>query len=157
MQSKNALMSGWSDHYKLKNPAAVTFVFNNDNHNFKSAKDTLRQFHRLMDERRLGHYFYKRKSNQRLDFLVSPEKFDCGHPHYHGIIAIPEQELSDRQFHQVAETYQQAWRQVADAGSLELKPLFDAVGWLEYSSKENCISTSDRTIWSISDFVSTRV
>ena len=156
MQSKSALISGLSEHYKAKNPAAITFVFNNDYYSLNQAKEKLKKFHRIADERRLGQYFYKKKPIQRLDFLVSPEKFDCGHPHYHGIIAIPERELLDRQLHQVAELYQQTWQEVAPAGSLVLRPLFDVRGWLEYSSKENCISTSDRTIWSISDFVSTR-
>jgi len=155
MITKAALKAGWAVHYAPKNPIAVTFVLNSQYESYHSARSKLKTFQKLIDERRFGRLFYKRKPERRLDFLVAPEKFVDGHPHYHGILAVPDDHLALYEAGELIDLYQQTWRSVVPAGQSEFKPLFDPVCWLNYSSKENCISTSDRTIWSM-DFVPTR-
>jgi hypothetical protein len=156
MLTKDAVISGWIEYYALKNPLAVTFVFNWNTANTYKANNKLREFHKVIDEERLGCRFYKRKPERRLDFLVAPEKFQAGHPHYHGLMSLPFDELERRGVPGAIQHYQAAWKAVVPSGGLHIEPVWDLEGWIAYSSKENCLAASDLAVWSVSDFVPPR-
>lgn len=156
MIDKQAVISGWSEYYAPKLPVAVTFVFNWKSASNRTARLKLKEFHARVDRQRFGSRFYKEKADKRLDFLVSPEKFKDGHPHYHGLLAFPPEDLILNGFDALGERYQAIWASVVPGGSLDIKQVWDADGWIAYASKENSLSTSDVAIWSVADFVPSR-
>lgn len=157
MSTRDAVINGWGKHYAPNNPLAVTFVFNWASTSQFKAKSKLQIFQKIIDEDRLGPRFYKRKAGRRLDFLVAPEKFQAGHPHYHGLMALPADDLDRRGVTGAMQHYRDTWKAVVPSGGLHIEPVWDLPGWIAYSSKENSLSESDIAIWSVSDFTPSRV
>lgn len=120
---------------------AVTFVFNHKNLGKTEGYEALREFHRLVDKDRFGGRYYERGPHERLWFNVAPEKWDA-HPHFHGLIVLPKDQVADLGFEAVCEKYQQIWKEVFPSGSLVIKALHDGPGWASYCSKENSLTNS---------------
>ncbi|PVM71276.1 hypothetical protein [Caulobacter radicis] len=85
--------------------------------------------------------------------LLVPEKFGDGHPHFHGILAFPPDDLHRLGETHLIEEYQKAWKATVPSGTLEIRPIYDPDGWIAYCSKESSLSLSDNATWSLADFV----
>lgn len=120
---------------------AITFVFNRNSLGKQKGNEALREFHRLVDKDRFGGRYYAKPESERLWFRVSPEKWDT-HPHFHGLIVLPNEQLEESGFTAICEKYEAIWQEICPGGSLCIKPLHDAPGWASYASKENSLASS---------------
>lgn len=120
---------------------AITLVFNRKNLGRQKGCEALREFHRLVDKDRFGGRYYNRPQNERLWFRVSPEKWDT-HPHFHGLIVLPKEQVTEYGFDAVCEKYQAIWNTACKGGSLRIEVLHDGPGWISYASKENSLTSS---------------
>lgn len=141
-------------YYTNRNPYAITFVSNKPD-SYRKFEDRLKKFHLKVDTYRFGRGVHRNRNCDRLDFWVVPEKFDAGHPHYHGFLSMP---CTGRGFvfgtpiERKLQILECIWSKVSPGGSIDLQAIYNAEGWERYSSKENSLATSDRSIWSLSNF-----
>lgn len=120
---------------------AITLVFNRSNLGKQKGSEILREFHRLVDKDRLGGRYYEKPESERLWLRVAPEKWDT-HPHFHGLIVLPEDQIADYGLDAVCEKYEAIWNEVCPGGSLRIEALSDGPGWVSYASKENSLASS---------------
>jgi hypothetical protein len=153
--TRKRILSAYGEWYYSRNGIAVTFVAN-QNWSKSIFEDRLRIFHQTIDRRRLGGRYYSKEADIRLDFVVAPEMFSCGHPHYHGFLSIPDDDLSKYGKDGTMRLYEATWKMLTPSGSLQCADLIpDRVGgWAEYCSKENDLAECPDTIWSRERFVS---
>lgn len=88
--------------------------------------------------------------------MVAPEMFRVGHPHYHGFLSIPDDDLAKYGRDGAMCLYEATWKLLAPSGSMMCAPLIpDKVGgWADYCSKENDLAECPDTVWSLERFVS---
>lgn len=131
------------------NPAAISIVFNRSSFSHSATKAIVKNFQANVDERRLGGRFYQKPPNDRLAILASPELFDAGHPHYHGLIRLPADDLERCGFEGLASLYNEQFAAIHAGGSLLIKPLTDPEGWVAYCSKETDLINGDpsKVLW----------
>jgi hypothetical protein len=115
---------------------AVTFVYNRNNVSLTKGGEMLREYHRLVDQKRLGGKFYRASPEDRLWFRVVTEKWDI-HPHCHGIIRLPADDLAANGLEAIDQAYNQIWQSVIPGGSLKIQPVTDPLAWVNYASKEH--------------------
>lgn len=120
---------------------AITFVFNQKNLGRTKGYEALREFHRLVDKDRLGGRYYEKSESERLWFRVVPEKWDV-HPHFHGLIVLPKEQVAEHGFDAICEKYEAIWNELYPGGSLRIEALHDGPGWVSYASKENSLTSS---------------
>ncbi|MGQ2989775.1 MAG: hypothetical protein ACT6RD_00145 [Brevundimonas sp.] len=120
---------------------AITIVFNQKNVGLHKGYEAIREFHRLVDRDRFGGRYYERPERERLWFRVSPEKWD-DHPHFHGLIVLPKDQVAAEGFDAVREKYAAFWSELYPNGSLRIEALHDGPGWVSYASKENSLTSS---------------
>ncbi|MGE5565973.1 MAG: hypothetical protein ACM3YN_07465 [Parcubacteria group bacterium] len=156
MTIKN-ILTAYGDWYHRRNGIAVTFVANQD-WSKSTFESRLKTFHETVDRRRLGGRFYSKQADVRLDFMVAPEMFGCGHPHYHGFLSLPDDDLAKYGRDGTMRLYEATWRMLTPSGSLLCADLIpDKLGtWAEYCSKENDLAECPDTIWSRARFVGNR-
>lgn len=135
--SLNQAYLDWMGSYTY----AITFVFNLNNLGKLKGAEALREFHRLVDKDRFGGRYYEKTDSERLWFRVVPEKWRA-HPHFHGLIVLPEDQVRQHGFDAVCEKYESIWKEVCPGGSLLIEPLHDGPGWVSYASKENSLVSS---------------
>lgn len=125
-------------YWLLDRPAfAITLTFNWVGEiAARSAEQAIRDFGALIDRARLGSRFYKKPAEVRTRFILIPEKFSMGYPHYHGVIQCPAAEGSRMAPHEYPAAVEDAWRTVAPSGTIRLEPIHDADGWAHYMTKE---------------------
>lgn len=121
------------------NVHAITFVFNKNIVSASSGGEALREFHRRVDKERLGGRYYRYPENQRLRLRVVPEKWDI-HPHYHGLIDLPSDDLAREGLEALELRYNRIWQSVVPGGSIKISPISDPMGWFAYASKETDLS-----------------
>lgn len=114
---------------------AITFVFNRNCITSKNGGECIRTFQKIIDKRRLGGRFYTKPENARLRLRVVAEKWN-EHPHCHGIIVLPDDDIASMTFDEIQSCYSEAWQKVVPGGSLLIAPITDAPSWIRYSSKE---------------------
>ena len=137
------------------NPAAITIVFNRRHISRQQARTSLRTLGQRIDKRRLGGKFYRRPPNERLLFHVAPELFTAGHPHYHGLIRLPQDDLNEFGFDGVAALYQEEFAGIQEGGSLHVTRMTDPQGWISYCSKDGDLVSGERIV-SSHDFIPIR-
>lgn len=115
---------------------AITFVYNRNHVSLTKGGETLREFHRRVDQERLGGKFYREPPEKRLRFLVTAEKWET-HPHCHGLIRLREDELADTGLEAIERTYNEIWQEICPGGSIKIRPITDELGWANYASKEH--------------------
>jgi hypothetical protein len=122
----------------LERPAfAITLTFNwLGNVAVRSAEQTIRDFGALIDRARLGNRFYKKPAESRTKFILIPEKFSAGYPHYHGVIQCPPADGSRTAAHEYRAVVEEAWKAVVPSGTIRLEAIHDAEGWAHYVTKE---------------------
>lgn len=128
------------------NPAAITIVFNRSYVSRHQARASLRTLGQRIDKRRLGGKFYRRPPNERLLFHVAPELFTAGHPHYHGLIRLPQDDLNEFGFDGVTALYREEFARIQDGGSLLIAPLTDAQRWISYCSKDGDLVSGEHIV-----------
>lgn len=116
---------------------AITIVFNRSNLTLPTAEKSVLEFFRLEDRRRLGGRYYAKPERQRSMVLLSPEKFREGHPHYHGLIRLPEEYRYAGGAADYEAQLDRTFSKVFPGGSIRLSNLDDPEGWVAYASKEN--------------------
>lgn len=131
------------------NPAAISIVFNRSSFSHSATKAIVKKFHVSVDERRLGGRYYQKHPRDRLAILASPELFDAGHPHYHGLIRLPTDDLERYGFEGLAALYNEQFAAIHEGGSLLIKPLTDPERWVAYCSKETDLINGDpmKVLW----------
>jgi hypothetical protein len=102
----------------------------------RSAEQKIREFGAFIDRARLGKRFYRKPAEARTKFMLIPEKFSAGYPHYHGVIQCPLADGSRTAPHEYQAAVEDAWRAVAPSGTIRLEPIHDADGWAHYVTKE---------------------
>ncbi len=107
---------------------------------------TLRKLGQRIDKRRLGGRFYNRPPDERLLFHVAPELFNAGHPHYHGLIRLPQDDLIEFGFDGVAALYREEFARIQEGGSLRVTPLTEAPRWISYCSKEGDLVSGEHVV-----------
>lgn len=124
-------------YYKWFGPTthAITFVYNKNSVSLTKGGAALREFHRLVDQQRLGGRFYRAPEEARLRFRVVTEKWDA-HPHCHGIIRLRADDLAVHGLEGLDHAYNQIWHSVVPGGSIKIRPVTDPVAWVNYASKE---------------------
>lgn len=130
------------------NTYAITFVFNRNVVSRIDGGDRLREFHRLVDQKRLGGRYYRYPETYRLRFRVVPEQWDVN-PHFHGLIRLPSDDLDRLGFEALVLEYQEIWERVAPGGSLDIRPLWEPEAWVKYCSKEHLLSDGEFAIDSL--------
>lgn len=101
-----------------------------------SAEEKIREFGSFIDRVRLGRRFYKKPVGSRTKFILIPEKFTGGYPHYHGVIQCPPEDGARVTVADHAALFEEAWRTVVPSGTVRLEPVHDAEGWGRYITKE---------------------
>lgn len=131
------------------NPAAISIVFNRRSFSHSATQAIVKRFQAEVDERRLGGRWYQSPASARLAILASPELFDAGHPHYHGLSRIPADDLARYGFEGVAALYNEQFSAIHEGGSLLIKPLTDPERWVAYCSKETDLINGDpsKLLW----------
>lgn len=131
------------------NPAAISIVFNRSSFSHSAAQAVVKRFQAEVDERRLGGRWYQKPTSERLAILASPELFEAGHPHYHGLIRLPADDLERYGFEGVAALYNEQFAAIHEGGSLLIKPLTDPERWVAYCSKETDLINGDpsKVLW----------
>ncbi|MBK6927621.1 MAG: hypothetical protein IPH15_08745 [Comamonadaceae bacterium] len=97
--------------------------------NLEAANKKVKHWHRHMSRRLFGRNFRKLPADQRIEFLLLPER-GLANLHYHGLIRLPETHVAF--FERIALT---RWRHVAFKGTLHFAPLSDPEGWFTYITK----------------------
>lgn len=116
----------------------VTLTFNWRGFVTPSAmRQALGSFGRRLDEHRLGKRFYNYEARQRTLFVFVPEKVES-YPHYHGLVARPDDTKALRAVADFPSLMQSCWTAVVPAGVCNVRPLKDA-GALDYASKERTL------------------
>jgi hypothetical protein len=100
------------------------------------AEQKVREFGAWIDRARLGKRFYRSPAEARTKFILIPEKFGDGHPHYHGLIQHPDDRLARHPADNYPALFETAWRAVVPGGSVKIVPLDDEEGWARYCTKE---------------------
>ena len=108
-----------------------------------TAQDYVRTLAQRIDERRLGGRWYQKPHADRLHLQASPELWAEGHPHYHGIIRLPADDLANLGFDGLANRYAAEFAGICPGGSLLIKPMDDPTGWVRYCSKEVSLINDD--------------
>lgn len=131
------------------NPAAISVVFNRGSFSHCATRAVVKRFQAEVDERRLGGRWYQKPASERLTILASPESFEAGHPHYHGLIRLPADDLERYGFEGIAALYNEQFAAIHDGGSLLIKPLTDPERWVSYCSKETDLINGDpsKVLW----------
>lgn len=142
------------------NAAAITIVFNKERLLRSTAQLYMSTLAKRIDERRLGGRWYEKPHADRLHLQAAPELWDEGHPHYHGIIRIPADDLARFGFDGVSEEYAAEFGRVCPGGSLLIKSMDNPEGWVRYCSKEVSLINDDpnqngKVVWTHS-FLSDR-
>jgi len=119
-----------------KTSHAITFVYNRNHVSLSKGGEALREFHRRVDQKRLGGKFYTKPDELRLRFIVVTEKWDA-HPHCHGIIRLPPDDLADKGLEAIERAYNEIWQEIVPSGSITIRPISDDLGWANYASKEH--------------------
>lgn len=101
-----------------------------------SAERKIRDFGAFIDRARLGSRFYRKPAESRTKFILVPEKFTGGYPHYHGVIQCPPEDRARVTVAKNAALFEEAWRAVVPSGTVHLEPVHDADGWGRYITKE---------------------
>lgn len=116
---------------------AVTLTFNwLDRVTPVSAERKIREFGGFIDRARLGKRFHRKPVESRTKFILVPEKFTGGYPHYHGVIQCPPDDGGRVTGADNAALFEEAWRTVVPSGTVRLEPVHDADGWGRYITKE---------------------
>jgi hypothetical protein len=153
--SKREILAAYGEWYHRRSGIAVTFVANQD-WSKRTFEDRLKTFHKTIDRRRLGGRFYSKEAHRRLNFMVAPEMFREGHPHYHGFLSLPGDDLSKYGRDGAMRLYEATWKLLVPSGSMMCTDLIPnrLGGWAEYCSKENDLAECPDTVWSLQRFVS---
>ena len=101
-----------------------------------SAERKIKEFGAFIDRARLGKRFYRKPVEDRTKFILVPEKFTGGYPHYHGVIQCPPDDGARVTVADNAALFEEAWRTVVPSGTVRLEPVHDAQGWGRYITKE---------------------
>lgn len=101
-----------------------------------SAERKIREFGAFIDRARLGKRFYRKPVEDRTKFILVPEKFTGGYPHYHGVIQCPPEDGARIAASDHAGLFEAAWRAVVPSGTVRLEQVHDAEGWGRYITKE---------------------
>ena len=112
-----------------------------------SAEQAIKEFGAFVDRARLGKRFYKKPVGARTKFILVPEKFSGGYPHYHGVIQCPTEDGTSIAVADHAALFEEAWRAVVPSGTVRLEPVHDAEGWGRYITKETGMNF-ERTVQS---------
>ncbi len=92
MESKN-LVTAYIEWLMERPSYAITLTFNWLGGIMPaSAEEKIREFGAFIDRARLGSRFYKKPVEARTKFILVPEKFGGGYPHYHGVIQCPPED-----------------------------------------------------------------
>ncbi len=138
MITREKLTKAYLDWFGIDNTFAITFVYNRNSVSLSEGAELLREFHRRVDEKRLGGRYYQYPEEDRLRFRVVPEKWDA-HPHCHGIIRLDADRMTREELGAHINELEAIWRDVAPGGSLKINRLSreNPEGWLRYASKEH--------------------
>lgn len=101
-----------------------------------SAEQTIKEFGAFIDRTRLGKRFYRKPVDDRTKFILVPEKFAGGYPHYHGVIQSPLEAGARTTAADDAALFEEAWRAIVPSGNVRLTPVHDPAGWGRYITKE---------------------
>lgn len=131
-----AFRASIADLVEQRNPAlAITLAFNRDTTPTAAAAD-LRHLHARLDRMTLGHSWAKRTSQRTASIAV------IEHPttnlHIHLALSCQPQFVARLQ----AEV-PDIWAQMVPSGSVKVEPIFDALGWGRYISKEITPGTAE--------------
>ena len=147
MESKN-LVTAYIEWLMERPSYAITLTFNWLGGIMPaSAEEKIREFGAFIDRARLGSRFYKKPVEARTKFILVPEKFGGGYPHYHGVIQCPPEDGTSIAGADHAALFEEAWRAVVPSGTIRLEPVHDTEGWGRYITKETGVNF-ERTVHS---------
>lgn len=145
--NKASLIRGYLSLFPRDCSVASSFVFNYNRSNFPLCREKLKEFGREVDYNAFGSRFYKRSLQERMLFVVAPEMFDAGHPHFHGLLKFNSRHLDERGPLVSMLLYEDIWQRVVPGGSALFKYMHAPREWCAYSTKETSFA-DDKAIWS---------
>ncbi len=109
----------------------VTFVFNIKGLSITEAEKFLNKWHRKLDKKLFGHFYYKRQRHERTSFIAIPEN-KLTNLHYHAFLRTSQ----PREF----EVHAQAiWKELVKGGNLHLgNPSIDELQIAKWSNYVDC-------------------